>query len=226
MLANKQENISGRFWQGRFRTVRLCDETALLACAAYVDLNPIRAALAETLETSNFTSVQRRIQSLHFDQLNDPDVVLRDQSVEKLDQFQNDRQSKMPRPSVRPDRFLSPITIDELRDALGSNPSQSPYRASDKGFLSMSSRQYLQLLDWTARQVVRGKPGVTPADTPEVLNRLGIESDDWCTMVRDFGRLFYLVAGTPRTLAGERSRISKRPFHIPRRIGVSLTSTS
>ncbi len=36
----------------------------MLACAAYVDLNPIRAALAETLETSDFTSIQRRIQAL------------------------------------------------------------------------------------------------------------------------------------------------------------------
>ena len=36
------------------------DEQALLACAAYVDLNPIRAALAQTLETSDYTSAQRR----------------------------------------------------------------------------------------------------------------------------------------------------------------------
>ena len=54
----------GPFWQSRYRSVRLLDETALLACAAYVDLNPIRAALAETLEQSNFTSVQRRIEAL------------------------------------------------------------------------------------------------------------------------------------------------------------------
>ena len=45
-MANREENQLGRFWQGRFHAVRICDETALLACAAYVDLNPIRAALA------------------------------------------------------------------------------------------------------------------------------------------------------------------------------------
>ena len=44
--------------------MRLLDEELVLAYAAYVDLNPLRAALAETLETSDFTSVQRRIQSL------------------------------------------------------------------------------------------------------------------------------------------------------------------
>jgi len=62
--ANMEDGELGKFWQSRYRAVRLLDEESLLACAAYVDLNPIRAAIAETLETSNFTSVQRRIQSM------------------------------------------------------------------------------------------------------------------------------------------------------------------
>src|SRR6185436_21020168 len=62
--ANFEENSAGRFWQGRFRAVKLCDESAVLACAAYVDLNPIRADLAETIEGSDYTSVQRRIESI------------------------------------------------------------------------------------------------------------------------------------------------------------------
>ena len=62
--ANHEDRESGRFFQSRYRAVRLLDEQAMLACAAYVDLNPIRAAMAETLEQSDFTSVQRRIQSL------------------------------------------------------------------------------------------------------------------------------------------------------------------
>ena len=61
--ANREDGESGRFWQSRFRAVRLLDEESLLACAAYVDLNPIRAALAETLEGSDHTSVQRRIEA-------------------------------------------------------------------------------------------------------------------------------------------------------------------
>jgi REP element-mobilizing transposase RayT len=61
--ANREDNELGKFWQSRFRAVRLLDEATLLACAAYVDLNPIRAAMAETLEHSHYTSVQRRIQS-------------------------------------------------------------------------------------------------------------------------------------------------------------------
>ena len=61
---NKEDNELGKFWQARFRAVRLLDETAILACAAYVDLNPIRAAMAETIETSDFTSAQKRANDL------------------------------------------------------------------------------------------------------------------------------------------------------------------
>ena len=43
----------GRFWQGRYKAVRILDEESLLACAAYIDLNPIRAGMAETLEQSD-----------------------------------------------------------------------------------------------------------------------------------------------------------------------------
>jgi hypothetical protein len=40
------------------------DAASLLACAAYVDLNPIRAAIARTLVTSDHTSVQTRIEAM------------------------------------------------------------------------------------------------------------------------------------------------------------------
>jgi REP element-mobilizing transposase RayT len=58
--ANKEDGCTGRYWEGRYKSQALLDEKALAACMAYVDLNPLRAGLAETPEQSEYTSINER----------------------------------------------------------------------------------------------------------------------------------------------------------------------
>ena len=59
--ANTEDKCSGHFWEGRFKSQALLDVTALLTAMIYVDLNPVRAGMASTLETSLHTSIHARL---------------------------------------------------------------------------------------------------------------------------------------------------------------------
>jgi len=59
--ANSEDGCTVHFWVGRFKSQSLRTEQALLSCMAYVDLNPVRSAMAETPESSDHTSIKERI---------------------------------------------------------------------------------------------------------------------------------------------------------------------
>jgi len=61
--ANREDNCTGRFFEGRFKCQALLDEAALLTCMAYVDLNPVRAGMARTAEAATHTSLAHRVKA-------------------------------------------------------------------------------------------------------------------------------------------------------------------
>ena len=76
-IANKEDNCTGRFWEGRFKSQRLLDEGALLAAMVYVDLNPVRAGISDDVTDCQYTSLHRRLEhhelSDRLKNVNNPD---------------------------------------------------------------------------------------------------------------------------------------------------------
>ena len=217
--SNADDQCTGRFWEGRFKTQKLADETAILACTAYVDLNPVRAGVADVPEESQYTSVYERVQA--------EQVQHKEKAREKILKRLGKRKRAVATGTstgqsrfVRSDDWLSPVTIDErsaaYRDAM---PSKSGKRASDKGFLAMTFETYLKLLDWTGRQLRRDhKRGRIPNEIAPILERIGLSGELWCEVVKRFGKIFKRVAGSPETLAQEaikRGRTSYRTGGSP-----------
>lgn len=163
-MANAEENCTGRFWEGRFRATVLPDETAIAACMAYVDLNPIRAKIAETPETSDFTSAQERIADLKSaDEVSTADA-------------QDVRTEHGQRAG-----WLSPVGLTPPRKNV--REKRTSRRASSQGCVPMSLTQYLELLDWTGRIVRRGKRGAIPRKLAAILDRLDLSEELWRHLV-------------------------------------------
>jgi hypothetical protein len=212
--ANKEDGEVGKFFQARYRTVRLLDETAILACAAYVDLNPIRAALAETIEDSDFTSAQKRcrdVQARHATEQSDgrQESSVGDTGNSVAAESQHPRLAPC---GSRGARHLAPVQLVGGSSSTGPCVNKQGARCSNKGFLPMSTADYLSLLDWTARQTRADKRGATPTQFAPLFDRLGISAEIWCRLVKDFGKLFSVVAGQPQQIDEHRSKGSSRRY--------------
>ncbi len=208
--ANREDACSGRFWEGRYKAQLLLDEASLLACSMYVDLNPVRAALAETPEESKYTGARERIDDLK--ELSPPNTS--DSSQPLRSKVRSTRRWERSRRRAR-SGWMSPLQINEQSDPVGPDASRCGRRASFKGFLSMSLTRYLELLDWTGRQLRSDKRGSIPSHLAPILERLGIGAQGWCDLVSKFGRLFNRAAGNPVSLSREATRRGQHYLHAP-----------
>lgn len=132
--ANTEDNRTGRFWESRFNSQAILDDEALLKTLVYVDLNPIRAGIAETPENSPHTSIFHRLHSESKD----------------LSRF-----------------------LDNYSPKLENGEEDSCYS------IPISLPDYLELLDWTGREVHSEKRGSIDRNLPAIFSRLEMNSEIW-----------------------------------------------
>ncbi len=223
-MANKEDECTGRFWEGRFKAQRITDEAGLLACAMYVDLNPVRAAMAQSPEESLHTSAYDRIHAEHGAKIESSAFELeaipqaeaaKERTTKTVDQLRKDRKAKRRSPTGRRvlrDSWLAPLTMDSSVLAKDAQASSSRLRASDKGFLSIRFREYVELLSWTAKQRIKELTEEVPESLKSVLSKVGIEASMWRDLVWNFKRYFgkSSCAGSPQSMSADAERHGKR----------------
>ena len=154
--ANKEDNCTGHFWESRFKSQALLTEEAVLSAMAYVDLNPVRACMADTPEKSDYTSIKERI---------NPSFDLRE-AIKQQVALESIRQFDLP---------LKPLLQFE-----GS------LKHSEQTGIIFGQVDYIELVDWTGRIIRDDKRGAIDADLPPILERLNIDIDAWLLQTQYF----------------------------------------
>lgn len=158
--ANHEDGMRGyRFWEPRFDSQAVQTEADLLACLSYIDLNPVYACIADTPESSDYTSFQERLRQ-HF--------VTTDRLAQGVPETQANLLAKYNVP-VKP---LMPFKGGET--------------AQDEWGLPFSFEAYQELVDWLGRAQRFDKPGSIDEDMPPILERLQTDKRLWINAASQF----------------------------------------
>jgi hypothetical protein len=195
--ANKEEQCKGRFWQGRFKSQALLDEKAVLSCMAYVDLNPLRAGMANRVEDSEFTSVYERIHSKACE----GDV---NNEEEKYYEVYGKHKPDISKKTLSNVRLTKPNFLGFLGNYRGVCPQAQPYfqpQSNNKCIprlttgIEFSLLDYLELLDTLGRVVRPDKKGFIAPCSIKILDVLNMNTDEWKAMSSFFGSRFCCAVG-------------------------------
>ena len=157
-LWNLEDGVTGHFWEGRYKSLRVLDERALLEVSTYIELNEIRACAAESVPGSVWTSARTQ-----WDRLCQAarDASLRDANGHEnaIDALQSVRW--MPAMRCRACPYQQSHTDDQ------HPPAPLPrYLTARRSLVD-----YVDRVDSVGRLARNGKPGRIPAIQPVAVGR-------------------------------------------------------
>ena len=174
--ANIEDKCKGRFWEGRFKCQALLSEGAILTCMTYVDLNPIRAKITGRLEESDYTSIKERLSAYKAEKRINSFSFINTKTLSSKQKIILADEQKI----IDSARWLSPIRENS---------------AFNDAFVNINLKKYVELLEWTGKEIREGKRGKIPDSLSSVLTRFEINNKRWVQTVKTYGTLFYRVAG-------------------------------
>jgi hypothetical protein len=145
---------------------------------AYVDLNPVRARLAKTLEKSEHTSVQEHC------------IAHKTDNRQKLSKSLKQVLKDNPQNTLGQPRNLKPFSDQQQKGSLKNSQK-------DKlDTIPIERADYLQLVDWTGRAIRQDKKGAIPENLQPILSRLNINNSHWLNTVKNYRHAFGKIVGS------------------------------
>ena len=187
-MVNRAEKCTGAFFEGRFKSIAVLDEEALLAVCAYIDLNPVAAGIASTPESSEHTSVRARLEHVH--------------QQGRVADLQVAQQGSVAgsRAAAKLEEALWLIPIEDRRSV------DSAREGMLEGF---TLGNYLMLVEYTGRLLRDGKASLT-AELSDLFARLGSSAAVWQARMQRLrgGRLLgRFIAGSQEALRAAAARL-------------------
>lgn len=198
--ANAEDERMGRFWEERFKSQALLDYGAVIASMVYIDLNPIRAKMAQTPEESDFTSVQERIMTMKED--------IKFHFPEKKSETDIQEFKSLCDKAFQPTRLMPFDNNRHLADPLSPT-------------IPMCLSHYLALVDETGRMIREDKKGAIPDHLLPILDRLNLSGDGWLDMVKNINNNFFNAIGSCHAMRNFSAKFCKKSIK-----GIKMSKSS
>jgi hypothetical protein len=183
--ANREDKCKGAFFESRFSSQNLADDAAILTCMIYCDLNPIRAQITDSIETSFYTSGFIRYQAEEAkNNLSKAEELKKSTPNKKLNQRQ-EKEINIQKEVAKKVDWLASI---EKIDLNLKNNERTP-------ILNITTKKYLELLDYTGREYHKDKPGIIPGSIAPILAVMGLSQKQWFERLQNYGKWYYRVLG-------------------------------